>query len=151
MLREKSPSISYQVHSQAKLKAMHEVVVRNRLEQLRKRQRDEAMVAQEELLAGNTKKPLARAWGGDMHAVAIQEVKNAKDDGEDAQETYGRFMSPAPIDLKRLSYEDRQLPIISEEEDIRMLVSVSNSGFSSVHRLSIARTPARRSVLPLHF
>ncbi len=37
---------------QAKLKSLHEVVVRNRLEQLRKRQRDEALQAQEELLEG---------------------------------------------------------------------------------------------------
>ena len=37
------------------MRTLHEVVVRNRLEQLRKRQRDEALQAQEELLAGVAK------------------------------------------------------------------------------------------------
>lgn len=113
---------------------MHEVVVRNRLEQLRKRQRDEALVAQEELLAGNTK-PLARAWGGDMHAVATQDIKDTEGAAEDMPEAYERSMSPMPIDLKRLSYEDRQLPIISEEEDIQMLVSIYIHNYVSGSRL----------------
>ena len=104
---------------------MHEVVVRNRLEQLRKRQRDEALVAQEELLAGRTKKPLARAWGGDMHAVAVQEIKDIKGDDEEVPEVYDRSMSPTPIDMKRLSYEERQLPVISEEEHTRTLVGLN--------------------------
>lgn len=102
---------------------MHEVVVRNRLEQLRKRQRDEAIMAQQELLSGSSKEPPARTWGGDMRAVAVQEADDSKVGVVGAPEAYHRSMSPAPIDIKRLSYEDRQLPVVSEKEDKDNLVS----------------------------
>ena len=101
---------------------MHEVVVRNRLEQLRKRQRDEALLAQEELLAGSSKRSSARTWGGDMRAVAVSEADDGKADVEDAPMPYDRSMSPAPIGIKKLSYEDRQLRVISEMEDLQNLV-----------------------------
>ena len=50
------------------MRTLHEVVVRNRLEQLRKRQRDEALQAQEELLAGVAKS----AQRGEGHAFEIR-------------------------------------------------------------------------------
>ena len=71
---------------QAKLKALHEVVVRNRLEQLRKRQRDEALQAQEELLAGVAKS----ASRGDRNVVPNV---NAQADAAEEAEPYDRSIT----------------------------------------------------------
>lgn len=105
---------------QAKLNSLHEVVVRNRLEQLRKRQRDEALQAQNELLAG-VAKSASRTWGGDMTAEAVPEREDIPKE-EDVEE-YERSMSPALLDIKKLSYDDRQIKVVSEKDDIENLVS----------------------------
>ncbi|KZW04090.1 hypothetical protein EXIGLDRAFT_743681 [Exidia glandulosa HHB12029] len=105
--------------AKAKLKALHEVVVRNRLEQLRKRQRDEALVAQQELLAG-ANRSASRDWGGDMRAEPTAAPENTEARPEDALEQvepYSRAMSPPLLDPSALRYEDRQLDIIRESED----------------------------------
>jgi len=97
--------------AKAKLKSLHEVVVRNRLEQLRKRQRDEALQAQEELLAG-----VARAavqGTGDI----LQPVKETAEEVE----PYNRAMSPVLIDITKLHPDDRQIDIVTEQEDRRAL------------------------------
>ena len=97
---------------QSKLKVHHEVVVQNRLEQLRKRQRDEALQAQQELLAG-----AAAALSLSKVAPAVeQETVTEK------VETYHRSMSPEPIDITKLSYDERQIDIITAVEDRRNLV-----------------------------
>ena len=107
------------------MKSLHEVVVRNRLEQLRKRQRDEALQAQEELLAG-VAKSASRKWGTEA-ATAIepeaieQEVVLAEE-----MEQYSRSMTPDLLDITRLSVEERQIDILTEEEDRRALVSASD-------------------------
>ncbi len=96
---------------------MHEVVVRNRLEQLRKRQRDEALQAQEELLAGVAKS----AARGERPALNTDtESANAKPTEE--VEPYDRSMSPPLLDIRKLPYEDRQVDIVTELEDLRALV-----------------------------
>lgn len=105
--------------AKAKLKNLHEVVVRNRLEQLRKRQRDEALQAQEELLAGVAR---SAARGERPNAVA----DNAEQENEpvEEQEPYDRSMSPALLDITKLPYEERQIDIVTEMEDLRALVRI---------------------------
>jgi len=106
---------------QAKLKSLHEVVVRNRLEQLRKRQRDEALQAQEELLAG-----VARSASKKWSAVeAIPEVAPGQEviPAEDMEE-YDRAMSPVLLDITKLTPEEREIDILTEEEDRRALVNI---------------------------
>ncbi|KAF8760349.1 Conserved mid region of cactin [Rhizoctonia solani] len=89
--------------AKAKLKSLHEAVVRNRLEQLRRRQRDEAFQAQSELLAAATSRN--RAFGGDMHADA----------GKDTEE-------PAVKEQEDIEpYEQRQVDIIDIVEDLAQL------------------------------
>ncbi|KAF8605467.1 hypothetical protein BDV93DRAFT_470618 [Ceratobasidium sp. AG-I] len=107
--------------AKAKLKSLHETVVRNRLEQLRKRQRDEAFQAQSELLAAASSR--TTAFGGDMHAGAemdIDEPEPAAKEQEDV-EPYERGMSPELIDFGKLPYEERQVEILDVVEDLVQL------------------------------
>ncbi|KAI0053042.1 hypothetical protein FA95DRAFT_1601394 [Auriscalpium vulgare] len=101
--------------SKAKLKSLHEVVVRNRLEQLRKRQRDEALQAQEELLEGVASSVTkGKAPAPVIDASTDQEPK-------EAAEPYDRSMSPDLIDITKLPYEQRQIDIVLEVDDSRNL------------------------------
>jgi hypothetical protein len=97
------------------------VVVRNRLEQLRKRQRDEALQAQEELLAG-VAKSASKKYGTDIPAVPTEAVQEEVVPVEEI-EPYDRSMSPGLLDITRLPAEERQIDILTEEEDRRALVS----------------------------
>jgi hypothetical protein len=103
--------------SQAKLKSLHEVVVRNRLEQLRKRQRDEALHAQEELLAGVVKSASKKAPDNIMSSVQIDLEQTT-----DEVEVYDREMSPELLDIAKLNSDDRQIRIVNAEDDRRDLV-----------------------------
>jgi hypothetical protein len=107
---------------QAKLKSLHETVVRNRLEQLRKRQRDEAFQAQSELLAASAAR--TTAFGGDMHAGASMDVDEPEPEAkeEEAVEPYERGMSPELIDFGKLPYEERQVEMIDVIEDLVQMV-----------------------------
>ena len=96
---------------QAKLKSFHEVVVRNRLEHLRKRQRDEALQAQEELLEGVA----TNASRGVKVAPVAESV-------EDAPIPYDRSMSPPLINITSLPYDERQVDIVLEADDRHALV-----------------------------
>ncbi|TDL29445.1 hypothetical protein BD410DRAFT_779844 [Rickenella mellea] len=109
--------------AKAKLKALHEVVVRNRLEQLRKRQRDEAFQAQEELLAGVAKNA-SKGWGGDLRVEAVSSAELELVEPEEDVEKYDRSMSPGLLDIRRLHYEERQVQILTEEEDLRALMEL---------------------------
>jgi len=102
---------------QSKLKSLHEVVVRNRLEQLRKRQRDEALQAQEELLAG-VARSASRKTVPDLVPLAVPEEIIAADEIE----AYDRSMSPPLIDLSKLSVDERDMEVLNEREDRRELV-----------------------------
>jgi chorismate synthase len=97
------------------LKSLHEVVVRNRLEQLRKRQRDEALQAQEELLAG-----VVRSRNTAPIAPVI--TNTAESSNAEEREPYDRSMSPPLLDITRLRVEERQIDILTAEEDRRALV-----------------------------
>lgn len=92
--------------------------MQNRLEQLRKRQRDEAFQAEEELRAS------AKGWGGDMRAEAEPEPQDETPAMVvDEREPYEREMSPVLIDIMSLPSEDRQVEIISELDAVKALVS----------------------------
>jgi hypothetical protein len=103
------------------LKALHEVVVRNRLEQLRKRQRDEALQAQEELLAG-VARSASKKWGATEVIPEVapeQEIIPAEE-----MEEYDRAMSPALLNITKLTSDEREIDILTEEEDLRALVNI---------------------------
>ncbi|KAJ7638564.1 cactus-binding C-terminus of cactin protein-domain-containing protein [Roridomyces roridus] len=100
--------------SKAKLKGLHEVVVRNRLEQLRKRQRDEALQAQEELLAGVVKNVT-------MRTEPVLEMSQQELVPADEMEEYHRDMSPSPIDITKLTPEEREIDILTIEQYRRTL------------------------------
>ncbi|ESK97523.1 ny-ren-24 antigen [Moniliophthora roreri MCA 2997] len=102
--------------SKANLRSVHEVVVRNRLEQLRKRQRDEALQAQEELLAGVAK---SASMGTKALAPEVDE--------DEEMEPYDRSMSPPLLDITKLPMEERQIDILTEEEDQRALLEQRNT------------------------
>lgn len=107
------------------MKSLHEVVVRNRLEQLRKRQRDEALQAQEELLAGVARSASRRtAPDVPVEMEVVEEVVPAED-----MEMYDRAMSPALIDITKLSADERDIDIVIEREDRQMMVRFFESNF----------------------
>ncbi|CAG8528625.1 3890_t:CDS:10, partial [Acaulospora colombiana] len=104
--------------AKAKLKAMHEIVLHKRLEQLRKKQRQEAIKVQEEL-------EYALASHGIQHVRAEHEGQELPI-GEEAEKTpepmveeYDRSMSPKPIE--KLFREDKQYEIIDPKEDLKKL------------------------------
>lgn len=108
---------------QAKLKSLHEVVVRNRLEQLRKRQRDEALQAQEELLAG-----VAQSAVRGMVDSRVIVPAGAQSDLEIATEyvePYDRAMSPSLVDITKIRSDEREVDILNEKDEMRALVSFS--------------------------
>ena len=93
-------------------------MVRNRLEQLRKRQRDEALQAQEELLAGVARS----AARGEKPVVHVEEPNIVP---EEEKIPYDRAMSPPLLDIRKLPYDERQIDIVTELDDLRALVSRS--------------------------
>jgi hypothetical protein len=104
--------------AKAKLKSLHEVVVRNRLEQLRKRQRDEALHAQEELLAGVARS----AAQGLKDENYVAPVTTAEVDMHEDMEPYDRSMSPPLIDIRKLTEDEREIDIVTELDDLRALL-----------------------------
>ncbi|KAJ8086214.1 hypothetical protein PM082_005037 [Marasmius tenuissimus] len=102
--------------AKANLRSLHEVVVRNRLEQLRKRQRDEALQAQEELLAGVANSASLDARDA-KPSIVIQPVPE-----DEEQESYDRSMSPPLLDITKIPIEERQIDILTEEEDRQALL-----------------------------
>lgn len=105
---------------------MHEVVVRNRLEQLRKHQRDEALQAQEELLAGVAQS----AVQGIVDARTVVSV-GAQGDPEvssEHMEPYDRSMSPSLIDITKLRPDEREFDIVAAKDEMQVLVSYSYHG-----------------------
>ncbi|KAG6832896.1 hypothetical protein H0H92_004780 [Tricholoma furcatifolium] len=113
--------------AKAKLKSVHEVVVRNRLEQLRKRQRDEAIQAQEELLAG-VARSASKKWNNEVTPQELpeEEVISAED-----IEEYDRAMSPKLLDITKLPLEERNIDIVTEVEALRALLEQRRAVASS--------------------
>ncbi|KAF8845733.1 hypothetical protein BDN67DRAFT_1006997 [Paxillus ammoniavirescens] len=106
--------------AKAKLKTLHEVVVRNRLEQLRKRQRDEALQAQEELLAGVAQSVVQGRM--DARVVMSGGASGEPDVSPEDVEPYDRSMSPPLIDITKLRPEERDIDIVTERDELRALL-----------------------------
>lgn len=96
------------------------MVVRNRLEQLRKLQRDEALQAQEELLAG-VARSASRKTVPDIVPLLVHDEIVAADEIED----YDRSMSPPLIDISKLSMDERDIEVHNEREDWKNLVCLT--------------------------
>ncbi|PCH41228.1 hypothetical protein WOLCODRAFT_100075 [Wolfiporia cocos MD-104 SS10] len=127
--------------AKAKLKALHEVVVRNRLEQLRKRQRDEALQAQEELLAGVAK---SASRGDARNVVPLTNAAQQEADAAEGMELYDRSMSPELLDIRKLSYEERQIDIVTAKEDLRALMEQRRSVAASRFVPKTAQVPVEQ-------
>jgi len=109
---------------QAKLNSIHEVVLKNRLEQFKKRQREEAAKQQQELGSKMVAQGETSAFGGDIHADGDGEgYEDDADDEDDIIEDYSRSMSPGVVDVKDLAQEDRRLQVLTEAEFKRSIVS----------------------------
>ncbi|KAH9960480.1 mid region of cactin-domain-containing protein [Russula dissimulans] len=108
--------------SKAKLKSLHEVVVRNRLEQLRKRQRDEALQAQEELLEG-----VANVASKGKFRPPVIEAGVSQQSVEKIVEPYERGMSPGLVDITKLPHEERHMDIVLESDDKANLMKLRRS------------------------
>lgn len=95
--------------------------MRNRLEHLRKRQRKEALQAQEELLAGvanaASKQPIPMA-----PPPVPEKVLNTVAEDNVLVEEYSRAMSPPLLELNKLSSDDKMLKIVIPKDDLRELV-----------------------------
>jgi len=88
---------------------------------LRKRQRDEALQAQVELLGA-----ASLGHRNEQHAD-VEPPSSQKEDGDvemevDETEAYTRDMSPPLYEPGRLSYEDRQVTVVKPIDDLRTLV-----------------------------
>ncbi|KAG8218432.1 mid region of cactin-domain-containing protein [Butyriboletus roseoflavus] len=106
--------------AKAKLKSLHEVVVRNRLEQLRKRQRDEALQAQEELLAGVAQSAVQGI--ADARVIMSAGAQGEPDVSAERIEPYDRSMSPSLIDITKLRPDEREFDIVTEKDEMRALL-----------------------------
>ncbi|KAF8559066.1 hypothetical protein OG21DRAFT_1480931 [Imleria badia] len=106
--------------AKAKLKSLHEVVVRNRLEQLRKRQRDEALQAQEELLAGVAQSAVRGM--ADARVVVSASAQGEPEVAAERIEAYDRSMSPSFIDITKLRPDEREFDIVTEKDEMRALL-----------------------------
>ena len=93
------------------------MVFRNRLEQLRKRQRDEGLQAQEELLAG-VAQSASNAWGSESVPPPVVPDTISSEEIEE----YDPVMSPTLLDITKLPLEERDIDILTEKEVLRTLV-----------------------------
>lgn len=93
------------------------MVIKNRLEQLRQKQRHQAIKVQEEL-GGTLANSAAIADATEVTEAEAEAVEEAEE-----IEEYSREMSPELLDPGKLPPEDRNLPIVHEEDELRALVS----------------------------
>ena len=92
---------------------MHEIVLRNRLEHLRRRQRDEAVRVQEEL---------ANAVQDEEEEFAVPALPAGADDSAAAvQEQWSDAMAPKLI--TRVPMEDQKLQLISAADEYKQLIA----------------------------
>lgn len=106
--------------AKAKLKAMHEVVLRNRLEHLRARQRDEAAQVQNDLANAVEEEAAATAA-----AAASAAAAEAPADGEEpaiVREQWNPSMAPKAV--SKVPMEDQNLQLLDAEEELQKLVGV---------------------------
>lgn len=104
-----------------RLNAVHEIVLKNRLELFRKRQREEAARAQVEM-ESESEGDLDPEWEGE------EEVEE-----DDAVEAYDPSMSPKPVDVSRLG-DDARLPTLTHADYLASLFAarrkVTSEGYA---------------------
>lgn len=96
------------------------------MEQLRKRQRDEALQAQEELLAGVAQSAVQGI--ADARVVVSASTQGEPEVSAECIEPYDRSMSPSLVDITKLRSEEREFDIVSEREETRVLVGYLHHG-----------------------
>ncbi|KAK8864289.1 hypothetical protein IAR55_001535 [Kwoniella newhampshirensis] len=128
----------------AKLNSIHEIVLKNRLEQFKRRQREDAAKVQAEL-GGVIVNSADNTFGGDMRAdagdVELEDIEEEEDE-DDYVEIYDKEMSPAPADPRTMVLEERRLPIVDEEDELRALFAARHSITSSTFIPKYARASA---------
>ncbi|EPQ26475.1 uncharacterized protein PFL1_05797 [Pseudozyma flocculosa PF-1] len=111
--------------AKAKLRDMHEVVLSNRIEYLQRKQRDEALRQQRNLLSQLGDDAVRDQKDADRIAAVDQSLQ-AERDAAEAAELEGLYdadeMEPEPVDYSKLRYDDRQLPVYTVEEDRKRIV-----------------------------
>ncbi|PWZ00684.1 hypothetical protein BCV70DRAFT_231508 [Testicularia cyperi] len=112
--------------AKAALRDMHEAVLSNRLEHLRRKQRDEAVRQQQDLLQQMTEDgyPEEGQFEGRPNVEESATAATAEP-GTDARVHFydADEMEPPPLDAGQLGYEDRRLPISTVREDLEKLVA----------------------------
>ena len=98
------------------------MVLKNRLEQFKKRQREDAARVQAELGGVFANQSTGDAFGGDIQAEGADDADDEMDE-DDFVEEYDPCMSPVPVNLRAIHMDDRTLPIVTEEDCMRELVS----------------------------
>ncbi|CAO1620516.1 unnamed protein product [Parajaminaea phylloscopi] len=97
--------------AKAKLRDLHEVVLENRLEYLRRKQRDEASRHQEELVAQLGEEHGAVPYASEAGvSTTIAENAGTVDDADGGEEWHEE-MEPSPVDESRLTYDERHLAV----------------------------------------
>jgi hypothetical protein len=119
-----------------KLNAVHEIVLKNRLELFRKRQREEAAKAQAEVGGdSDVEEDLDPDWEGEEEEV----------EEDDVVESYDPSMSPRPVDVTRLG-DDARLPTLTHSDYLAALFAarrkVSSVGYAPPKREEIQDTDA---------
>jgi len=107
--------------AKAKLKAMHEVVLRNRLEYLRRRQRDEAVKVQAELANSLLHQPSSTRPTHPQYDSHEIEEDVAQIEIEEVPEEFDATMEP-PL-IHHLSPEDQKLELVSPTEDWSQIIN----------------------------
>ncbi|CED85428.1 Cactin [Phaffia rhodozyma] len=107
--------------ARAKLHAMHEVVLQNRLEQLRLRQREDALKVQSDVaaLVSSTQSRLAAGeteFGADLEDIEEETAEGNVEEVWDEEE-----MEIELVDPKKFSYEDRLIVVLEEDEVFKKL------------------------------
>lgn len=101
--------------AKAKLRDLHAVVLENRLEYLRRKQRDEANKQQEELVAQLGDEVDEEDAGGEATEAAI----GGDADDTATREEWSAEMEPPAVDEARLGYDDRRLQVYDEWSQLR--------------------------------
>lgn len=113
---------------------MHEVVLQNRLEQLRVRQREDALKVQSDIAAQVTHAAgRAAPRGGNIEENELEDLDDEEEQliEEDLLDAYSDEMAPELFHPSKLSYEDKQVPVVDELEEKRKLVSRTSSSSTS--------------------
>lgn len=117
--------------AKAKLRDLHEVVLSNRLEYLRRKQRKEARKQQKELSyqmgMGDSNLETIDDADLDSRANDVDELTRetrAIQEQEELDAAYNEDeMEPQPVNTSRLTYDERHLPVVSFEEDRAQLIA----------------------------